>query len=263
MRLNPGIVLILPVLTGAAAAQSLSEKEFEKKVELFGEDFIIERIEAPVIENPHDWVNRQPGDYVYRFVTGSDDGETTQVETHIPDSENPDTAWQRRIGDDLVESFTSSDERDLFIVEEVDHQHGFRVMIEPGIHIPPGITPGDMWEVDAELAVYNTEDGSFVNDGTLEALHSYEGAYRVRTPAGDFDTVVIREDFKLHIGPLKAEDDRLLFFARGVGLVAEEEALRASAILVIRMKEESAKVLVEYPEGIKIGASAARATTKD
>ena len=257
MRSHPGIVLILSAIAGTATAQSLSEKDFEKKVELFGENFIIGRIEAPVIENPHDWVNRQAGDYVYRFVTGSDDGEATHVETHIPDSENPDTAWQRRIGDDLVESFTSSDERDLFIVEEVDHEHGFRVVIEPGIHIPPGISPGDTWDVEAELAVYKTEDGSFAHDGSLVALHSYEGAYRVRTPAGEFDTVVIREDFKLTIGPLKAEDDRLLFFARGVGLVAEEEALRASAILVVRMKEESAKVLVEYPENVRIEAPSA------
>ena len=239
MRLHSGIVLALCAFAGTTAAQSLSEKEFEKRVELFGENFIIRRIEAPVIDNPHDWVNRQPGDYVYRFVAGSDDGEATHVETHIPDPKSPDTAWQRQIGDDLVESFTSSDERDLFIVEEVDHEHGFRVVIEPGVHIPTGIAPGDTWEVDADLAVYKTEDGSFAHDGTLDALHSYEGAYRIRTPAGEFDAIVIREDFKLNIGPLKAEDDRLLFFARGVGLVAEEEALRASAILVIRMKEES------------------------
>ncbi len=39
------------------------------------------------------------------------------------------------------------------------------------------------------------------------------------------------------------------------GLVAEVEGLRASAILIIRVKEHSAKVLVEYPEGV--GASAA------
>ena len=79
----------------------------------------------------------------------------------------------------------------------------------------------------------------------------------MRTPAGEFDTVLIREDFKMDVGPLTAEDDRLLFFARGVGLVAEVEAIRASAILIIRIKEHSAKVLAEYPEGIDPGVSAA------
>ena len=79
--------------------------------------------------------------------------------------------------------------------------------------------------------------------------------WRVRTPAGEFDTILIREDFKMKIGPLKAEDDRLLFFARGVGLVAEVEGVRASAVLVIRIKEHSAKVLVEYPDSLETGAA--------
>ena len=157
---------------------------------------------------------------------------------------------------DLVETYKSSDERDVLIVEEVDHEHGFRVVIEPGVHLPAGIEPGDTWEIDADLTVYDTDDGSLDYHGKLHALHSYEGAFRVRTPAGEFDTVLIREDFKFKIGPLKAEDDRLLFFARGVGLVAEVEGLRASAILIIRMKEHSAKVLVEYPEGVGAGAGA-------
>jgi hypothetical protein len=43
-----------------------------------------------------------------------------------------------------------------------------------------------------------------------------------------------------------------------VGLVAEVEGIRASAILIIRVKEHSAKVLAEYPEGIDPGVSAAQ-----
>jgi len=232
-------------------AGSLSEKELDKQLASFGDGFVIERLEAPTIDNPHDWINRRAGKYVYRFVEGSDDGKETHVEEHVPDPDTPETAWRRRVGDTLVETYTSSDEMDVFIVEEIDHEHGFRVVIEPGVHLPAGIEPGATWEIDADLSVYDTEDGSFVHDGSLDAIHSYEGAFRVRTPAGEFDTILIREDFKMDIGPLGAEDDRLLFFARGVGLVAEVEAIRASAILIIRVKEHSAKVLVEYPEGIE------------
>ena len=243
------------VLSTGAQAGSLTDKELEKQLASFGSEFVIERLEAPTIDNPHDWINRRAGKYVYRFVEGSDDGEEQHTEEHIPDTNNPETAWKRRIGDDLVETYTSTDERDVLIVEEVDHEHGFRVVIEPGVHLPSGIEPGTVWEVDADLSVYDTEDGSFTHDGELDALHSYEGAFRVRTPAGEFDTILIREDFKMKIGPLKAEDDRLLFFARGVGLVAEVEGVRASAVLVIRIKEHSAKVLVEYPDGLEPGTA--------
>ncbi len=247
-RSSIGVLALCSLLISAGVhAGSLTEKELEEQLAFFGKDFVVERIEAPKIDNPHDWINRKAGTYVYRFVEGSDDGEETHVEEHIPDVDEPETAWQRRIGDSLVETYASNDESDVLIVEEVDHKHGYRIVIEPGVHLPAGIEPGATWEIDADLAVYDTEDGSFAHDGELDALHSYEGAFRVRTPAGVFDTVVIREDFKMRIGPLKADDDRLLFFARGVGLVAEVEAIRASAILVVRIKEHSAKVLVEYP----------------
>jgi hypothetical protein len=250
---------LFSLLPGAAAfSGTLSEKELAEQLATFGEGFVVERIEPPTIENPHDWINRKAGTYVYRFVEGSDDGAETHVEEHIPDADNPETAWQRRISDTLLETYTSTDEMDVLIVEEVDHEHGYRIVIEPGVHLPAGIEPGATWEIDANLAVYDTEDGSFAHDGKLDALHSYEGAFRVRTPAGVFDTVLIREDFKMKIGPLKAEDDRLLFFARGVGLVAEVEGIRASALLVVHIKEHSAKVLVEYPDGIEPGAPAAQ-----
>lgn len=236
---------------GSTEAQSLSEEELARKLGLFGPGFVVEPIEAPVIENPYEWINRQPGAYVYRFVTGSDGGDEIQTERHVPDEENPDVAWQRRIGDSLVETFVSSEGQDILIVEEVDHEHGYRIVIEPGVHLPRDIEPGETWEIDADLEAYSTDDGSFLHDGTLDALHSYEGAYRVRTPAGIFEAVVIREDFRLRVGPLKAEDDRLLFFARGIGLVAEEEGIRASAMLVLRMQEDRAKVLVDYPESVE------------
>ena len=256
-RPNIGVLALCGLwLSAGVHAGSLSEKELEQELATFGDGFVIEKIEAPRIDNPHDWVNRRAGKYVYRFVEGSDDGEETHVEEHIPDPENPETGWRRRIGDSLVETYTSTDERDLLIVEEIDQQHGFRVVIEPGVHLPAGIEPGATWEIDADLTVYDTDDGSLAHEGELHALHSYEGAYRVRTPAGEFDAIVIREDFRFHVGPLKADDDRLLLFARGVGLVAEVEGIRASAILIIRIKEHSAKVLVEYPESIEPGDAA-------
>lgn len=251
LRRNPPIVSIITVvlllIVAPGRASTLTEDELTEELAVFGPGFVVTRIDAPVIENPYDWINRRPGDYTYRFVEGSDDGATRQTERHVPDTASPETDWERRIGDTLVEKFTSSNERDVLIVEETDHEHGFRIEIEPGVHLPPGIRPGDTWEIEAALSVYRIEDGILAYEGTLDAVNSYEAAYRIRTPAGEFDAVLIREDFKVRIGPLKAEDDRFLFYARGVGLVAEIEAIRASALLVIRTREHSAKVLEAYP----------------
>lgn len=71
----------------------------------------------------------------------------------------------------------------------------------------------------------------------------YLGAWRVRVPAGEVDSILLEEAFEIAVGPLKASDVRLLFYARGMGVVGEVEALRATAMVVIRVKEKSAKVL--------------------
>jgi hypothetical protein len=182
-------------------------------------------------------------------VTGSDEGAETQIERHVPSLDNPRTDWQREVGNQLVETFTTRDERDVLIIEEVDHRHGFRVEFDPAMHLPPDIKPRAEWEIDSKLTVYETETGKQVHEGTLVAVNCYKGAFRISTPAGEFDTVLIREDFKLKVGPLRAEDDRYLFYAKSVGLVAEIEGLRASAMPIFRIKEKSAKILVEYPGG--------------
>lgn len=227
---------------------ALSEKELVDRMSVFGEGFLVGRIDAPVISQPARWIGRKSGDYVYRFTAGSDDGALVQTERHVPDQEDPDRAWERHIGERLVETFVSTDAMDVLIVEEVDHRHGFRMEIKPGIHWPADVTVGEEWRIDADLAVYELDTGEFFKDGKLLSTFCYEGAFRIRTPAGEFDAVLMREDFVMHIGPLKAEDDRFLFFARDVGLVAEIEAIRASALLLLHIHEDSAKVLESYPQ---------------
>lgn len=232
----------------AGSASAASPELLEDLRAAFGPDFVVAELEAPVIEDSRAWIERPEGVYEYRFVLGSDDGAERQTEMHVPVAARPERAWQRRIGDELVETFVAEPDRDLLLVEELDREHGYRIEISPGVHLPARIEPGAVWEIDASLDVYETETGEQAHEGSLEALHRYLGAFRVRTPAGEFDTILLREDFTLRVGPLHAEDDRLLFFARGLGLVAEKEALRASALLLLRMREKTAKVLVSVPD---------------
>jgi hypothetical protein len=238
-------------------AELLSQEEQLERLSILGPDFIVEPIPAPVIEDVSVWVNRVPGSYVYRVVSDAAEGEALQTEQHIPLDRSELESWQRVVEDRLVETFVAEEGRDVLIVEEVDQQHGFRLVMEPGVHIPRTISPGHEWEIDSKITAYRIEDGSQVRDGMLKAVHSYEGAYRVRCPAGEFDAVLVREDFQIHVGPLKAEDDRLLLFAKGVGLVAEIEGIKASALFVFHLHEDTAKMLEQYPDTLPaVGTSA-------
>ena len=57
-----GTLALCSLLSSAAAqAGSLSEKELEEQLATFGDGFIIAKLEAPTIDNPHDWINRRAG----------------------------------------------------------------------------------------------------------------------------------------------------------------------------------------------------------
>jgi hypothetical protein len=238
---------------GPADAQLLSDKKLRERMAVFGPDFVVEALPGPEITDPAVWVRRPPGDYVYRFVLGDDDGEATHVEREVPHPEEGHARWQRVISDRLIESFVREPDKDVLIVEEVDHDRGVRVVIMPGAVVPAEFNPGDIWAVEADLEVFDIYTGEFQHHGELKSTVTYEGAFRVCTPAGQFDTVLVREDFRFRIGPLKAEDDRFLFYAKDVGLVAEIEGIRASAMLFVRIKEDRAKLLEARP-GAKPGS---------
>ncbi len=84
--------------------------------------------------------------------------------------------------------------------------------------------------------------------GKMEGTLRYEEAYQITTPAGTFDTVLIKIDLKIHVGPAHVEDTQYTFFASGVGKVAEIEAQRIAAVLIYHSHSDTAKVLVIYPK---------------
>ena len=240
-------VAALNVVGTLAVAEPLSQQDQLKRLAVLGPDFIVGPIEPPVIANSYEWINRIPGNYVYQVVSDTESEASTQNEQHVLLAEESANSWQRVIEERLVETFIAEADKDIYIVSETDHKHGFRIEMKPGIHLPRQMTVGHEWAIDAAFTAYRIENDERMGKGKITATHTYEGAYRVRSPAGEFDAILLREDFQIDIGPLKADDDRLLLLAKGVGLVAEVEGIKASALFVYHTHEASAKMLADYP----------------
>lgn len=254
------LLLLLPALPLLAQADTLfDDDDVASHVALLGDGVVLRAIEAPVIESPRDWVGRPNGEYRFRFVAGDDKGEVEQLERHVGDPQRPGLAWTRHIGESLIEGVEVVDGQAIRLHTETDLEHGYRVEIHPGVTLPSGAAAGDRWQNHSELTVYALDQPDTVaHRGSLQADHRYVGAYRIRVPAGEFDAVLLEEDYRLEVGPLKVEDRRYVFHARGVGVVAEVEGLRASALIVFRMQSDNAKVLTHYPGTQASSTSTAR-----
>ena len=85
----------------------------------------------------------------------------------------------------------------------------------------------------------------------MSQVLTYEGAYNVKTPAGTFDAMLIRDDFKIHVGPANVDDLRYGLYVEGVGKVAGIERLHISALMIYHSKDSTPIVLVEHPSQAK------------
>ena len=246
-RLGGG--LLASIMAWMPAALTAGEAaDLPAPVALLGAGVVLRAIEAPVMEKPALWLGRPAGRYRFTYVEGGVKGKPDQVEEHQPDPVRPELAWRRHIGDAMTEHLEVQPDFGIRHVEETDHTHGYRVTFEPGVAVPPGAKKGDTWQTDSELTAYEvTRPSDPSHRGKLRATRRYVGAYRVRVPAGEFDTVLLEETYDIQVGPLKASDTRHVFYARGVGIVAEVEGMRASALIVFRVQEKSARVLMELP----------------
>ena len=85
------------------------------------------------------------------------------------------------------------------------------------------------------------------SSGILDTDVTYMGRFRVTTPAGTFDTFLIRRDIRSHVTPVKQSDTIFAFVAPGVGVVARATHLDIHAAFIYRQDTRTAVVLAESP----------------
>ena len=88
-------------------------------------------------------------------------------------------------------------------------------------------------------------------NGHMKATVSYEGAYEITTPAGKFEAALMKGVYDIKVGPADVKDVQYLFYAPGVGKVAEIESLSVSALLIYHSHDKTAKILTKHPGSSK------------
>lgn len=85
------------------------------------------------------------------------------------------------------------------------------------------------------------------SSGILDTDVTYMGRFRVMTPAGNFDTFLIRRDIRSHVTPVKQSDTIFAFVAPGVGVVVRPTHLDIHAAFIYRQDTRTAVILAKSP----------------
>ena len=221
--------------------------EDQKALALLGEGVVGKALPAHPIEDVGKFLDLQAGPHTFKIVAGKDQGKT-QVETYTSlGVKDGSQHWKRTIGDQYDE-FLSLSAGATGKTAETEKEHGYRAAFDPPMHEHVGIAPGESVDLESKLRVSTEKDPSKIKyTGKMNSKLTYVGAYQVKVPAGTFEAILMKFDVTIHVGPANVEDVQYTFLAKGVGKVAELEALRVSAALIYHKHDKTAKVLVTHP----------------
>jgi len=82
--------------------------------------------------------------------------------------------------------------------------------------------------------------------GQIRVTYSNKGTYRIKTPAGDFDGLVVRTTYKGKLGPATMNDADIRIYSPTMGLIALVVHTRLHAALVLNRDQHTA-LLIDKP----------------
>jgi hypothetical protein len=153
--------------------------------------------------------------------------------------------WQYTVEKEGSGFFQKEADGNLYMVEEQDLKNKQQTRYTPGDPlIIAGLKPGESRKLTEQIAVYDLSDLSKVSySGSLDVIYTYVGTYRVKVPAGGYNAVLIKWEYKGEVGPADIEDSQYRFLAPGAGMVAMAQIRSITAMLLYNDHTKRGKLL--------------------
>ena len=174
--------------------------------------------------------------------------EPARTETHeVEDTVDPQFAPGWRYARDPVGAlyFQTSSDGGAVIAGEEDRDNEVLSRFTPGEPLLiVGLKPGESRKVAVKVQVSDLSNpGKITHKGALSITYTYIGAYKVKVPAGSFDAVLIKWDYRGSVGPADVEQTDYRLIAPHAGMVAMIENRHISAMLIYNDKTKLGKLL--------------------
>lgn len=214
-----------------------------------GEGVVGQPVPAQPITDTVKLFGLKPGEWKYQITSGTNQGQTeVEILNRIPATARGAT-WKRVIGKEYIQHLKTTSNHDIFLTSEAVEDHELLAHFEPdAIVLTAGMKPGESRSFESKISVSKLESPVPKEyKGVLKATITYEGACKVTTPAGTFNAVLFKTDYRVELGLVKVQDTHYVFYADGVGKVAAIEGVRVSALLLYHTHTRTAKVLLSHP----------------
>ena len=163
----------------------------------------------------------------------------------------PGPIWALKVPDVIVE----------YMIEEKDGLSAPHLAIGTGTlatsYLPPepvllrDVGPGDSSSYEMEVRVHPADDPEKTKyKGLIRTTYSNKGSYRIKTPAGSFDGVLVRIDFQGKLGPATMNDSDLRIYSPEFGLLGIVTHDRLHALLLVNRDEHVTLLVTKLPSAV-------------
>ena len=239
------VFAVAPIARGDSDAPILS---FNDAITLLGQGVVGETLPDSPIPDVRTLLPSKLGTWTYKVVSGKDVGSTrTNVLKAVTDSDHPEL-WQRHDAGNRVFSITASEQ--ALTVESLGvFAHNLLIDYLSGeLLVRKGMKPGEKINHKTDVRAVKLNHPSHVRStGYLDITVTYMGRRKVTTPAGQFDTYLIRRDITSDVSPVKQTDTIYAFYADNVGIVAQVSHLDVHAAFIYHQDTRTGLVLQSLP----------------
>ena len=202
-------------------------------------------IASPALMTAESYLPAKGVTLTYRVI---EQDEPARTETHkVEDTVDPKFApgW-RYVADPMgVMYFQASSDGGAVIAGDEDRENEVLSRFTPGEPLMiVGLKPGESRKVAVKVRVSDlSKPDKITHKGSLAITYTYIGAYKVKVPAGSFDAVLIKWEFRGSVGPADVEQTDYRFIAPHAGMVAMVQSRHISAMLIYNDKSKLGKLL--------------------
>ncbi|MDX1487604.1 MAG: hypothetical protein R3268_05340 [Acidiferrobacterales bacterium] len=241
-------LLVLPVAPVVGAESDTPILSFNDAVALLGKGVVGKTLPDGATPDVRALLPTKPGSWTYKVVSGKEAGSTrTNVLKTATDKNHPGL-WQRHDPGKRVFSIGTSEQ--ALTVESLGvFAHNLLIEYLSGEPlVRKGMNPGDKISHKTDVRAVKLNHPSHVRStGYLDITVTYMGRREVTTPAGHFDTYLIRRDITSDVSPVKQTDTIYAFYAENVGIVAQASHLDVHAAFIYRQDTRTGLVLQSLP----------------
>ena len=204
---------------------------------------------VPLLDDAKDWWPLKEATLTYGHGNDHAKSKTVVVKKidRAPGStlKDPVDGWALELPSGTTRYLTTNDPYGIVSPSALNKSYSVIIELDPAEPIVhSGAKPGTPARRKTKVNVYNVGNlKSTAYSGTVDCTWTDLGGWRVKVPMGEYDTRLVKVQYKGSVGPASVDGSNYVFLAKGKGVIAYSDGRDISAFIIFNLDDDTGGVL--------------------